>query len=249
MSLHDRIEQDVLASIKRKDAATTSTLRMLKAALKNKEIELLHPLTQEETLAVVKSQMKMLKDSLEEFERAKRADLALGARVEITCLEQYLPSQMDDATLAETVRTALREAGMTSKAQMGQAMGVAMKATAGGADGGRVKRMVEGLLIGLLLAVISLSAGAVHAASTQAAGAEATAYLLPILRISRSFILLLGLVAVNLILIGGFTYMVASGRDHGHESGMEKVATGILATVAIAALYLIMTVAIQRVSV
>lgn len=146
MSLTQKITDDMKAAMKAQDGARLSTLRMLKAAFKNKEIDLMRPLTDEEALAVVRTQIKQLKDSLESFTAAGRADLADPVRAEVAVLEAYLPAQMDDAALAAKVREALAAAGISSKADAGRAMGVAVKAVAGLADGARVKAAVEAAL-------------------------------------------------------------------------------------------------------
>jgi uncharacterized protein YqeY len=248
MTLIERINQDFTASMKAKDAVTLSTLRMLKSALKNKQIDLMHELSEEEALAVVKTQIKQLRDSITDFEKAGRADLAEPAKGEASMLEKYLPAQMDDATLSARVKDALAAAGISAKADTGRAMGVAMKAVAGQADGGRVKAVVESLLACLAIVAVfsALDAPTAHAA-TQAA-AESANYLLPALRITRSFLLLIGLVSVNLIAIGGFIFMTASGRDEMHEHAMEKLAMGAFGTIAVAAMFAIVTNAIERLS-
>src|SRR3989344_3905133 len=147
MSIVNQVTDDMKAAMKAHEAAKLSTIRMLKTALKNRQIELMHELTDDEALAVIRTQIKQLKDSLDSFMSAGRNDLAEPLHAEIATLEAYLPAQMDDATLAAKVKEALAEAGLTAKADMGRAMGVAMKAVAGLADGGRVKKAVESALV------------------------------------------------------------------------------------------------------
>jgi len=147
MSLNQQVADDMKQAMKAQDAAKLSTLRMLKSSLKNKQIDLQHDLTDDEVMAVVKTQIKQLKDSAAEFDKAGRADLADPSRAEISILEAYLPAQLDDAAVEAKVRAALAEAGITAKADAGRAMGVAMKAVAGLADGTRVKAAVENILV------------------------------------------------------------------------------------------------------
>lgn len=147
MSLTRQITDDMKAAMKAQEAAKLSTIRMLKTALKNKEIDLMHELTDDEALAVIRTQIKQLKDSAESFAAAGRADLADPVAGEIAVLEGYLPAQIPDEALAAKVREALAQAGITSKADAGKAMGVAMKAVAGLADGARVKKAVEAALV------------------------------------------------------------------------------------------------------
>lgn len=247
MTIAERVAAEFLTAMKAKDAVTLSTVRLLKSALKNKQIDLMRELTEEEAQAVVKSQIKQLKDSITDFEKAGRADLADPAKIEAAFLERYLPAQMDDAALEAAVTDALAGAGMTSKADAGRAMGVAMKAVAGLADAGRVKAVVDKVLVAVaLLAVIQLALPHAVFAAGGAPVAEAGATVLSLLRILRAFLLLLGIAAVNMLLVGGFTFMVAGGRDHAHEAGMSKMSLGVLATIVVFAVFAIVTVAIQN---
>lgn len=148
MTLLEQILQDTKEAMKNKDAARLSTLRMLKSALKNKQIELMHELSDEEALAVIKSQIKQLTDAMQMYKDAGRAESAEEAQTEIAVLEAYLPAQMDDAALEKVVVDALQAVGATSPEDMGKAMGVAMKAVAGQADGSRVRDIVERTLKG-----------------------------------------------------------------------------------------------------
>jgi len=137
--LTDQITNDMKEAMKAQDAPRLSTIRMLKSALKNKQIELLHELSDEEAMAVIKTQIKQLKDAAETFRQAGRAETVEANEREVAVLEKYLPAQMDDAALIAVVKDALAAAGATSKADAGKAMGAAVKAVAGRADGSRVK--------------------------------------------------------------------------------------------------------------
>ncbi len=143
MSLVETIGKDMVAAMKEKKETDLSTLRMLKTALKNKQIDLMHELTDEEAMAVVKTMIKQTKDAMESFASANREDLSAQAKAELAVLERYLPAQLPEAELDALVKGALAEAGFSSKADMGKAMGAAMKAVAGRADGARVKAAVE----------------------------------------------------------------------------------------------------------
>jgi len=247
MSLIEHINEDFKAAMKGQDQATLSTLRMLKSALKNKQIDLMHELSEDEAMAVVKSQIKQLRDAADEYAAGAREEMAESAREEMRILEKYLPAQMDDATLQAKVKEALTAAGMTSKADAGKAMGVAMRAVAGQADGSRVRAIVESILVCLVLTVVAFVAdGATAHAATSTVADSTASYLVPMLRVGRSFLMLIGLAAVMTVLVGGFTFMTASGRDHGHEHGMEKMGIGVMCTVLVAMLFSIATVALQR---
>ena len=144
--LNEQLGSDLKEAMKSKDELKLSTLRLLKTAMKNKEIELGHELSEDESVAVIKSQVKALKDSLTSFQDAGRDDLVLKAKDELVILETYLPEEMGDDVLTELVKDVLKEIGVENKADMGKAIGAVMKKVAGQADGTRVKNLVEQLL-------------------------------------------------------------------------------------------------------
>jgi len=241
--LQQKISDDIKTAMKAKDSAKLSTLRLLKTAMKNKEIELIHELSEDEALAVIKSQMKQLKDSVESYEDAGRDEMAESGKAELVILEAYLPAQMSDEDLEAIVKSALEESGATSKADMGKAMGAAMKAVAGQADGNRVKEIVAKLLPVLVFVILGVTLATPAFAATDPT--LSTAIILPLLKISRVFLMAFGLVSVMSIMIGGFTYMVASGRCDTQELGMQKISGGTLGVVIIAGLFSVLTVAIE----
>lgn len=243
MTLLERITGEMKDAMKAKNETTLYTLRLLKSALKNKQIDLMHELSDEEVMAVVKTQIKQLKDGLDSFEKAGRTDLADGNKREIGVLEAYLPAQMDDASLAQIVKSAVAASGASSKADAGKAMGAAMKAVAGRADGTRVKRLVETLLpVALFVCVgIVAHAGAVHAAG------PGTLFVEPGLKLARVFLMLMGIVSVNFMLIGGFSYMVSCGRDDVQHHAETQFFSGFLGTLLIAALFMMSTIILQRI--
>jgi len=147
MSTLEKINADLTAAMKEKKEAVLSTLRLLRSALKNKEIELIRELKEEDVLAVIKTQIKQLKDAIVSFEAAGRNDLAEKNKSELTTLEGYLPAEMSDEDLEKTVRVALSEVGISTKTDMGKAMGAVMKAVAGQANAGRVKEVLERILV------------------------------------------------------------------------------------------------------
>ena len=143
MSVIENINSDFITAMKEKKEVELSTLRLLRTALKNKQIDLMRELTEEDVLAVIRSQIKQSKDSIESFESANRNDLADKVKGELIFLERYLPAEMSDEDLEKTVREALALAGISAKVDMGRAMGAVMKAVAGKANGARVKAAVE----------------------------------------------------------------------------------------------------------
>jgi len=143
MSILERIQQETTAAMKGHREAELSTLRLLRAALKNRQIELLRELSDEDVLAIVRSQIKQIKDAIVSFEAGQRADLIEKAKAEIKVLEHYLPAPLSQEELVTIVRTALEAAGLSKKTDKGKAMGIAMKALAGRADGTQIKEVVE----------------------------------------------------------------------------------------------------------
>ncbi len=237
--------------MKAKNSATLSTLRLLLSAMKNKKIDVQHELSDAEVQEVVKSQVKQLKDSIESFRVGGREDLAQSAQVEVIVLEQYLPIQMSDDELTQVVKEAVEKSGATSKADMGKVMGVAMAAVAGRADGSRVKEMVGTFLSAFVPVVIGLAfaAGDVHAAMPLVETfSNGSAYANLLLRITRVLMLWLGVVAITMILNGGFQYMVASYRDEEHKESLTKMTHGVFASLIVAGIFAFCTMALQEIA-
>ncbi len=130
-------------AMKTKDAERLSTLRLLRTALKNKQIDVGHDLVEEETIAVIKTMVKQYQDALNDFLNAGRTDLADRQQHELNILQAYLPAMLSREELEEIVRNAVHSSGVTDT---GKAMGLAMKAVAGRADGNEVRKIVERLL-------------------------------------------------------------------------------------------------------
>ncbi|MBU0531265.1 MAG: GatB/YqeY domain-containing protein [Candidatus Uhrbacteria bacterium] len=146
MTSIEKIEADLMAAFKAKETQVVSTLRLLRAALKNKSIELKKDLEEEEVVAVVKSQVKQLKDSVDAFVEGAREDLAVKAREELEILAKYLPEQMGEDELKTIVDETVAETGAAGAADMGKVMGAVMGKVKGKADGGDVKRLVDAAL-------------------------------------------------------------------------------------------------------
>lgn len=250
MSLAETITNDMKAAMKAKDSATLSTLRLLFSAMKNKQIELLHELSEEEVVGVIKSQVKQLNDAIETFVQGKREDLAQSARLEVVVLEKYLPAQLSDEEIEKIVKEVIEQTGATSKADMGKVMGASMQVVAGRADGGRVKQVV-GTLLGAFLPIIlgfGICVSSVHAAIPIAETlGSGTSYAEFLLRFARVLMLWLGIVAITLILNGGFKYMVAGHRDKEHEGAWKLMTTGIFSTIIVAGLFAFCTIILQKI--
>jgi uncharacterized protein YqeY len=146
MTLVERITQDLTAAMKAQDAPRTSTLRMAKAALKNKEIDKKGPLDEAEALRVVQGLVKQREDSVEQYAKADRRDLADKERAEITVLKAYLPAEVSDEEVAAAVEKAVTETGASSAKDMGRVMKAALAALAASGksvDGRRVNEAVR----------------------------------------------------------------------------------------------------------
>jgi uncharacterized protein YqeY len=147
MSLKQRIISDLTASMKAQDAPRTSTLRMVKAALQNREIEKGCEIDDEEMSKLLRSLVKQRRDSVEQYEKGGRQDLADKEAAEIEIIENYLPQAASRETLEAAVETAIAETGATSVKDMGKVMKAAQAALAGkNADGRTLSEVVKAKL-------------------------------------------------------------------------------------------------------
>lgn len=145
MSL-EKIDSELKAAMKEKNEIKLGTLRMLKAAIKNKEIDKRQPLSEPEILEVIQKQVKQRRDSIAEFQKADRQDLLQKETAEIAVLELYLPKQLSEVELKAIVQKAVQTTGAKSKADMGKIMKEVMPQIAGRADGKQVNQIVSQLL-------------------------------------------------------------------------------------------------------
>ncbi len=119
MALIERIQKDLTEAMKRKDELRLSVLRMVKTALKNKEIEKIRPLEDAESLQVLQNLVKQRRESVEQFTRGGRTDLADKETKEIAIIESYLPAAPSAAELDQAIAAAMAETGANSPKQMG----------------------------------------------------------------------------------------------------------------------------------
>ncbi len=144
MSLKERIISDMTAAMKAKDAARLSTLRMVKASVMNREIEKGSDLTDEELTKAMQSLVKQRRDSIEQYEKAGRQELADKERSEIEVIEGYLPQAASREEIEQAVVAAISETGATSMRDMGAVMKAAQARLAGqNADGRTVSEIVK----------------------------------------------------------------------------------------------------------
>jgi uncharacterized protein len=149
MRLRDQISLDLTAAMKSRDAERLSVLRMMKAAVRNKEIDSRKELEDPEVLQVLLSLIKQRKDSVEQFTRGGRMDLANKEAAEITMIEAYMPAAATDAEIAEAVDAAIRETGAASIKDMGKVMKACMSRFTGRpVDGAKISVLVKERLAG-----------------------------------------------------------------------------------------------------
>jgi len=149
MSFLDRINEDLKAAMKSKDSERLSTLRMVKTALKNREIDKMSALTDEEAIKVMQSLVKQRRDSVEQYQQAGRMELAEKEAAEIKVIEEYLPAAPDEAAVVRVVEEAIAETGAGSIKDMGAVMKAVMAKLAGqNVDGKIVNQIVKSKLGG-----------------------------------------------------------------------------------------------------
>jgi len=147
MTFLDRINQDITAAMKAKEPERLSTLRMVKTALKNREIEKMAALTDEESLKILQSLVKQRRDSIEQYTQGGRLELADKEAAEIKVIETYLPAALDEAAVAKIVEETVAELGATSPKEMGQVMKATMAKLVGqNIDGKIVSSLVKAKL-------------------------------------------------------------------------------------------------------
>src|SRR5690349_6812556 len=147
MSLSEQIVTDLTAAMKAQDAARTSTLRMVKAAMMNRQIEKGSPLDDEDMQKLLRSLVKQRRDSIEQYEKAGRQELVDKEQAEIGVIETYLPQAASAAEIEAAVSAAIAETGATSIKDMGRVMKAAQTALAGkNADGKVVADTVKSKL-------------------------------------------------------------------------------------------------------
>lgn len=149
MTLTERIETRFKESMKAKDAEALSSYRMLRAALKNAAIEKRKDaLDDDEALEVVSREIKKLKDSLTDFEKAGRTELVEKTKSEVDLLSEFMPEQLSEDEVRAAVKEAIASTGAASPSDFGKVMGVVMQKVKGRADGGLVTRIAKEELSG-----------------------------------------------------------------------------------------------------
>jgi uncharacterized protein YqeY len=147
MSLKQQITADLTASMKAQDSARTSTLRMVKAGIVNREIEKGGELDEDEMAKLLRSMVKQRRDSVEQFEKGGRPELVAKEQAEIEVIEAYLPQAASQDEIEQAVAAAIAQTGAASMKEMGKVMKAVQAALAGkNADGRAVSEAVKAKL-------------------------------------------------------------------------------------------------------
>jgi hypothetical protein len=146
MSLQKRLDDDLKVAIKSSDNLKTSTIRMVKAAIKNKQIEKRSELSDEEIIAVISTLSKQRRESIELFSKGGREDLAEKERKELLILQAYLPNQLSPEELDHLIIETIKETSAEGVKDMGKVMRILMPRLKGAADGKFVNQRVIEIL-------------------------------------------------------------------------------------------------------
>lgn len=149
MSLKERLTEDMKDAMKAKESGKTklSVIRMVKAAIKNQEIDKGHELNDDEVIEVIAKEVKMRRESILEYEKANRFDTVLVLQDEIAFLMEYLPKQMTEEEIVVLVKKVIEEVNAQSAKDMGKVMGKLVPLTKGKADGKLVSDIVKKTLM------------------------------------------------------------------------------------------------------
>jgi len=148
MTLKERIQEDMKAAMRAKDTARLSAVRLLLAAMKQKEVDERVELADADVLGIIEKMVKQRRESIAQFERAARQDLAEAEKFEIGVLSAYLPQQMGEAEVAQAIAAAVAESGASSVKDMGKVMALLKPRLAGRADMGKISGLVKAKLGG-----------------------------------------------------------------------------------------------------
>jgi len=147
LTLKEQLASDFKESMKARDEIRKNTVNLVRAAMKQSEVDNRVELDEEGVLAIIAKQVKMRKDALSDFEKAGRTDLLESYNKEIEVLMTYLPAQLTIDEITEIVKVTMAELGIEGgKQHMGKLMGAMMPKVKGKADGGDVKKAIENLL-------------------------------------------------------------------------------------------------------
>lgn len=148
MSLKQKLTEDMKAAMKAGQKDTLAVIRLINAAIKQKEVDERVELDDTAVIAVLDKMVKQRKDSITQYEAANRADLAQIEKAEMVVIQTYLPAKMDEAAIVAAIEAAKAQTGAAAPADMGKLMGVLKPMLAGQADMGLVSKLVKAALAG-----------------------------------------------------------------------------------------------------
>ena len=143
MSLADRIKDDMKVAMRERDKDRLGTIRLILAAIKQQEVDRRETLTDDDVLTILNKMMKQRRDSIEQFNKAGRDELAAKEQSEIEVIQDYLPEQLSQDDILALVDEVISATGAESMRDMGKVMGMASKEMAGKADGKTISTIVK----------------------------------------------------------------------------------------------------------
>ena len=146
MSLKQQITEDMKTAMRAKDAARLGAIRLLLAAMKQREVDERIELSDTDVIAIIEKMNKQRRDSISQYEAAGRQDLADVEKFEMSVLATYMPQQLSDGEIASTVAEAIAATGASSPQEMGKVMGLLKPKLAGRADMGKVSALIKAQL-------------------------------------------------------------------------------------------------------
>ena len=146
MSLKEQLTADMKDAMKNKEEDRLAVIRMVRGAIRQQEIDGQKELGDEDVIAVISKEVKMRRDSIEEFKKGAREDLVEKTQAEIDVLLPYLPAQLSEDEVRELVKAAVEQTGAATPKDMGKVMGVLMPKVKGRADGKMVNTIVKSFL-------------------------------------------------------------------------------------------------------
>lgn len=143
MNLRDKIKNDLKDAMKSGDNVTRDVLRMLNSDIKNVEIDLKKELADDDVVKIIKRNIKSRRDSIEQYKKGNREDLAVQEEKELKILEKYMPEQMNEEEIRKIVIDIIKKSEALGASDFGKVMGEVMRETKGIADGNVVSRIVK----------------------------------------------------------------------------------------------------------
>ncbi len=148
MTIQERLTEAMKEAMKAKASLRLNTIRMMRTAIKNREIDARAELTEQEAISVLSTLVKQRRESAEAYRNGGREDLAVKEEQELAVVQEFLPAQLDEAEIRELIEKAVAETGASSMKDMGKVMKLVSAQTTGRADGRLVSELVKARLAG-----------------------------------------------------------------------------------------------------